>query len=57
VGAPEYRALVERIEAQAQRHRERYDEWKANGSATEATMHAAWLVSVVLRALLEPDPR
>lgn len=48
-----YYELRERMQAEADRQQERCNEWRANGGATETTIHAAWLVALVLRALLE----
>jgi hypothetical protein len=44
--------LRERIEQEADDQRYKYDRWKRDRTADEATMHAAWHTSVVLRALL-----
>lgn len=47
-----YLDLVERIEKEAERQQYSYDRWKADGTASEATMHAAWHTAMGLRALL-----
>lgn len=50
--AYEYLDLVERIETEAERQQYAYDRWKADGTASEATMHAAWHTAMHLRALI-----
>lgn len=46
--------LRARIAAEATRQRVKYDRWKADGTADEATTHAAWHTAMVLRALTAP---